>query len=151
MGVFFDGADSSLKIGDLPFLFKVLSINQALSIQAHPNKEHARILHARDPKNYPDPNHKPEMLISISDGFEALCGFRPSHEIAEHLERYVDLADLCGQANASRFVQLARENTANNSELEFALRACFESLMNASDDRCKSRLDELKIKISKGF
>ena len=39
--------------GKLPFLFKVLSIRKALSIQAHPNKKLAEILHQRDPKNYP--------------------------------------------------------------------------------------------------
>jgi mannose-6-phosphate isomerase len=39
--------------GRLPFLFKVLSIRKALSIQAHPNKKLAEQLHARDPKNYP--------------------------------------------------------------------------------------------------
>lgn len=39
--------------GKLPFLFKVLSIRKALSIQAHPNKKLAEQLHARDPKNYP--------------------------------------------------------------------------------------------------
>jgi mannose-6-phosphate isomerase len=37
----------------LPFLFKVLSIGKALSIQAHPNKKLAEQLHAKDPKNYP--------------------------------------------------------------------------------------------------
>jgi mannose-6-phosphate isomerase len=37
----------------LPFLFKVLSINKALSIQAHPDKKLAEQLHAKDPKNYP--------------------------------------------------------------------------------------------------
>ena len=37
----------------LPFLFKVLSIGKALSIQAHPNKKLAEKLHAKDPKNYP--------------------------------------------------------------------------------------------------
>ena len=41
----------------LPFLFKVLSIHKALSIQAHPNKKLAEQLHARDPKNYPGPFH----------------------------------------------------------------------------------------------
>lgn len=50
----------------LPFLFKVLSINKALSIQAHPNKKLAEQLHARDSKNYPDDNHKPEMAIAIT-------------------------------------------------------------------------------------
>jgi len=39
--------------GKLPFLFKVLSVQKALSIQAHPNKKLAEQLHARDPKNYP--------------------------------------------------------------------------------------------------
>ena len=39
--------------GKLPFLFKVLSIRKALSIQAHPNKKLAEQLHAHDPKNYP--------------------------------------------------------------------------------------------------
>jgi mannose-6-phosphate isomerase len=39
--------------GKLPFLFKVLSIRKALSIQAHPNKRLAEELHGRDPKNYP--------------------------------------------------------------------------------------------------
>jgi mannose-6-phosphate isomerase len=39
--------------GKLPFLFKVLSIRKALSIQAHPNKKLAEKLHARDSRNYP--------------------------------------------------------------------------------------------------
>jgi len=37
----------------LPFLFKVLSINKALSIQAHPNKKLAGKLHKDDPEHYP--------------------------------------------------------------------------------------------------
>ena len=37
----------------LPFLFKVLSIEKALSIQAHPDKGLAERLHREDPKNYP--------------------------------------------------------------------------------------------------
>lgn len=41
----------------LPFLFKVLSIRKALSIQAHPNKKLAEQLHAKDPKNYPGRIH----------------------------------------------------------------------------------------------
>jgi len=37
----------------LPFLFKVLSITKALSIQAHPNKKLAEQIHNKDSKNYP--------------------------------------------------------------------------------------------------
>ncbi|KAF5337625.1 hypothetical protein D9611_015084 [Ephemerocybe angulata] len=64
------------KNGNLPFLFKVLSIAKALSIQSHPDKETAKQLHAISPKIYKDPNHKPEMALALTD-FEALCGFRP--------------------------------------------------------------------------
>lgn len=37
---------------DLPFLFKVLAIRKALSIQAHPDKELARQLHSERPDIY---------------------------------------------------------------------------------------------------
>jgi len=67
----------SSKKGNLPFLFKVLSVNQALSIQAHPDKKLAEQLHAKDPKHYQDDNHKPELAIALTP-FEALCGFRSS-------------------------------------------------------------------------
>ncbi|XP_075660641.1 mannose-6-phosphate isomerase 2-like isoform X2 [Castanea sativa] len=59
---------------DLPFLFKVLSMAKASSIQAHPNKELARTLHKAQPDVYKDNNHKPEMALAITE-FEALCGF----------------------------------------------------------------------------
>ena len=39
---------------DLPFLFKVLSVQKALSIQAHPDLNLAPKLHLNDPKNYRD-------------------------------------------------------------------------------------------------
>lgn len=45
----------------LPFLFKVLSIRKALSIQVHPNKTEAERLHSQHPDIYKDPNHKPEV------------------------------------------------------------------------------------------
>ncbi len=64
----------------LPFLFKVLSVEKALSIQAHPDKSLAGILHKRDPANYPDDNHKPELALAVSQ-FEVLCGFRSLEEI----------------------------------------------------------------------
>ena len=51
--------------GKLPFLFKVLSVNKSLSIQAHPNKKHAEELHSARPDIYRDPNHKPEMAIGV--------------------------------------------------------------------------------------
>src|ERR1700761_6397800 len=83
----------------LPFLFKVLSINKALSIQAHPNKKLAEQLHAKDPKNYPDDNHKPEMTIAVTP-FDGLCGFRPLAEIAHFLGSVPPLRKLVGEEEA---------------------------------------------------
>jgi mannose-6-phosphate isomerase len=54
--------------GKLPFLFKVLSIRKALSIQAHPNKKLASELHARDPRNYPGEfgRKSPNLCLSVT-------------------------------------------------------------------------------------
>jgi mannose-6-phosphate isomerase len=38
--------------GNLPFLFKVLSIEKALSVQSHPDKKTAEVLHAQQPDIY---------------------------------------------------------------------------------------------------
>ncbi len=101
---------------DLPFLFKILSVRTALSIQAHPDKELAISLHAADPKNYRDDNHKPEMAIAL-EPFEALCGFRPIEEISEFLKAIPALAQLVGFE-------------AISSQAE--LKAAFTRLMNSS-------------------
>lgn len=121
----------------LPFLFKVLSINKALSIQAHPNKKLAEQLHAKDPKHYPDDNHKPEMTIAITP-FDGLCGFRPLNEIAHFLQHVPTLRKLVGEDNASKFEQTIKgqETTTDDSETQQnkkALQAAFGGLM-----QCKS-------------
>lgn len=64
----------------IPFLPKVLSISKALPLQLHPNKELAAELHKKDPDNFTDPNHKPEIALALSK-FEAFCGFKPLSEI----------------------------------------------------------------------
>ena len=62
---------------NLAFLFKILSVNQALSIQAHPNRKVAERLHIEMPDVYKDPNPKPEIAIALSDDFTAFMGFLP--------------------------------------------------------------------------
>lgn len=64
----------------------MLSVNTALSIQAHPNKELAEKLHAKFPDKYKDPNHKPEIAIALSDDFAACYGFAPAEKIVANLE-----------------------------------------------------------------
>jgi len=70
--------------GELPYLLKLLAAGAPLSIQVHPTREQAKEGHAResalasdDPsRNYRDDNHKPELIVALSERFEALCGLR---------------------------------------------------------------------------
>jgi len=122
----------------LPFLFKVLSINKALSIQAHPNKKLAEQLHAKDPKHYPDDNHKPEMTIAITP-FDGLCGFRPLNEIVHFLQNVPTLRQLVGEEVASKFEQTVKgqetlEDEGKTAENKKALQAAFTSLMKSSQE-----------------
>ncbi|ROT37750.1 mannose-6-phosphate isomerase [Sodiomyces alkalinus F11] len=64
----------------LPFLPKILSISKALPLQIHPNKELASKLHSKDPDQFSDPNHKPEIAVALSD-FEVFAGWKPLTEI----------------------------------------------------------------------
>ena len=69
----------------LTYLFKVLSVRTALSIQAHPNKGLAEKLHVEFPNVYKDPNHKPEIAIALCDDFLACYGFASAEKIKENL------------------------------------------------------------------
>ncbi|KJZ73832.1 Mannose-6-phosphate isomerase [Hirsutella minnesotensis 3608] len=130
------------KYGDkLPFLFKVLSINKALSIQAHPNKRLAEQLHARDPKNYPDDNHKPEMAIAITP-FEGLCGFRPLAEIAHFLETVQPLRQLVGEDNAKGLVNAAKTEDDKDGG-KAALKKAFGGLMSSSAEDVAQHVPKL--------
>ena len=135
------------KPGDLPFLFKVLSIGKALSIQAHPDKQLAAQLHLRDPKHYPDSNHKPEMLIAISEHFEAMCGFRPAAEIVNHFHEYAELVELCGVDNCDSFIKEAH-GQADSSQLERLLATCFKGLMTKEAAVVSQQFLSLKERLS---
>lgn len=79
----------------LPFLFKVLAVEQPLSLQAHPSSEMAKIGFARESeekiplsaphRNYKDNQHKPECVCALTL-FQALCGFRDIQSIRSILE-----------------------------------------------------------------
>lgn len=131
----------------LPFLFKVLSINKALSIQAHPNKKLAEQLHAKDPKHYPDDNHKPEMTIAITP-FDGLCGFRPLNEISHFLQHVPTLRQLVGEENASKFEKTIKgqettEDSSKAQENKKALQAAFSGLMQSKPEQIEKAAPEL--------
>lgn len=83
----------------LPFLLKILAIGQPLSIQVHPTREQARDGFAAEnargiavdspERNYRDDNHKPEIVIALSDGFSALSGFRDVRQVQSILDAMI--------------------------------------------------------------
>ncbi|KAL8992153.1 MAG: hypothetical protein Q9169_007326 [Polycauliona sp. 2 TL-2023] len=138
----------SQKYGEkLPFLFKVLSIRKALSIQAHPNKKLAEQLHAKDPKNYPDDNHKPEMTIAVTP-FDGLCGFRPLKEITHFLATVPALRELIGDDAAKAFEDaVSGHETASSAEdmerNKKALQNVFSALMTKDKSAVAAGAKEL--------
>ncbi|HEV7710891.1 MAG TPA: mannose-6-phosphate isomerase, class I [Asanoa sp.] len=105
------GAETVARFGPrLPYLMKVLAADAPLSLQAHPNLEHARERFAAGDPNYVDANHKPELLVAI-EPFDALCGFRDPHRSADALEA------LGGAALAPVVAHLRRGELADAVEL----------------------------------
>jgi mannose-6-phosphate isomerase len=90
------GGPVAERFGGLPFLLKVLSAGESLSIQAHPTRDQARALHAADPEHYPDDNHKPEIAIAL-DELTALMGVKPLTELRATLKRYAEIRDFIGR------------------------------------------------------
>lgn len=81
--------------GELPFLYKILDVRQMLSIQLHPTREMAAAGFAAEEaagiprlaahRNYKDRNHKPEVMVALTD-FWLLHGFQTDKAIAKSLQ-----------------------------------------------------------------
>lgn len=98
------GEHSRATFGDeLPYLLKILDVAKPLSIQLHPTKQQAEIGFAAEnekgidlkapTRTYKDNNHKPEMMIALSD-FWLLHGFKSKAKILETLNARPSLAPL---------------------------------------------------------
>lgn len=111
------------KTCELPFLSKVLSVDTALSIQAHPNKKLAEILHKTKPDMYKDDNHKPEMAYALTP-FVAMCGFRRAEVIVDHLHECQYLRRLIGEEECARFEEAVKTST-NVKEALHSLFTCY--------------------------
>jgi len=86
----------------LPFLLKILAAAMPLSIQVHPNAMQARAGYDAEQKadrlsslvpNYADPCAKPELVVALESGFEALVGVRESAESLRSIEVLAQLLD----------------------------------------------------------
>jgi len=93
------GATTAQHFGMLPFLLKILDVRQMLSIQVHPAKQSAEegfykennagIPLTAGHRNYKDDNHKPELMVALSD-FWLLHGFKPPQQLQEILSSIPD-------------------------------------------------------------
>jgi mannose-6-phosphate isomerase len=71
----------------LPYLLKLLAAGSPLSIQVHPSRAEAVVGFEREEeagiprdapeRTYRDANHKPELIVAVSERFRALAGLRP--------------------------------------------------------------------------
>jgi len=105
------GSTVAKAFGTLPYLVKLLAAARPLSIQVHPDAAQARAGFAREQaegialdaphRNYPDPHHKPELIVALTP-FHALCGFRASKYIDAVLARTPELRDLLPRIGRSR-------------------------------------------------
>ncbi|MEM1325008.1 MAG: mannose-6-phosphate isomerase, class I [Bacteroidota bacterium] len=87
----------------LPFLFKILDVNQMLSIQTHPTKKQAEIGFQKEHqagvpldakyRNFKDDNHKPEIMVALTD-FWLLHGFQSVEKIEQILQAVKAFAPL---------------------------------------------------------
>ncbi|MBF0196473.1 MAG: mannose-6-phosphate isomerase, class I [Planctomycetes bacterium] len=127
----------------LPYLLKVLSAGEPLSIQAHPNKKQAGILHAQLPEHYPDDNHKPEIAIAM-DSLLALIGFRAFSVLQEAFKELPEIVEFIGPQECQLFLEAKPSNEQEEKDSLKALFGCF--IKQGSDEKqlaqCLSKLAE---------
>ncbi|XP_057482321.1 mannose-6-phosphate isomerase 1 isoform X1 [Actinidia eriantha] len=130
---------------NLPFLFKVLSVAKALSIQAHPDKELAAFLHQTRPDVFKDGNHKPEMALALTD-FEALCGFISLEELKDVLQNVPEIAEVVGSAYTNQVLDINYQD--GEEKLKAFMQSIFTQLMSASKDVISKALSKLKSRLT---
>jgi mannose-6-phosphate isomerase len=94
------GAKTIQAFSTLPYLLKILDVAKMLSIQVHPSiqsaikgfalEQNAGIAINAPNRNYKDQNHKPEVMVALSD-FWLLHGFLPEDELKTALQQYPTL------------------------------------------------------------
>ena len=148
------GADVASRFSRrLPYLFKVLSAAQPLSIQAHPSLAQAEAGFERENaagvpldaphRNYRDANHKPELIVAVTD-FWGLCGFRPMEDLRAILAATPEFAPLAGDfdgtpASLQRLYAAFME--ADQADVDAVLGPLCERLEKENDERPLRKTD----------
>lgn len=106
------GEKAADHFGRLPYLFKVLDVQDMLSIQVHPSKKEAEKGFAKENaagialdasnRNYKDDNHKPEMMVALST-FYLLHGFLQEDALHRRLEAIPELQPLASVFSAQGY------------------------------------------------
>ena len=124
------GQASRQQFGDeLPYLLKILDVEKPLSIQLHPTKAQAEkgfeaenakgVVLTDGTRTYKDRNHKPEMMIALSD-FWLLHGFKTKSQILATLNAHPSLQPLAKKLSTQSLaefyadVMLADQSTLAN-------------------------------------
>ena len=105
-----------------------MSIQKALPLQIHPNKDLAARLHKEKPDQFTDPNHKPEIAVALGP-FEVFAGWKPTKEIEES---FTSLEPL------KKFVPGKRTQFNDDT-----MKAICKSILAASDETIAKTAEEL--------
>ena len=103
------------------------------------------MLHKRDPKNYPDDNHKPEIAIAL-DNLTALVGFKTIPELKTVLKNYQEMADFIGSDITGSFLNQSDTNASKE------IKILYSTLMQKSqthEDELETSLRNLENRLSK--
>lgn len=111
----FLGIKTVEKFGSLPYLFKILDVEKMLSIQVHPSKSNAVLGFEKEQlagipidaahRNYKDQNHKPEVMVALSD-FWLLHGFLPVEQLKLRLTELEPLRSLLSVFGTNNYAGL---------------------------------------------
>lgn len=122
----------------LPFLLKILDVEDMLSIQSHPNKKQAEIGFANEERAqipltakhrvFKDDNHKPELMVALSD-FWLLHGFKSKDEIQSTFRSVPELKSL-------------------EKELNNGIESLYTSLVKLDEEQLRNVLDPLKVRLN---
>lgn len=78
----------------LPYLFKILSIEKPLSIQVHPSKPKAIELNKKYPDIYKDNKEKPELAIALDNNFQMFYGLKTIDNLCNYINKFVILKEI---------------------------------------------------------
>lgn len=135
----------------IPYLFKILCAEKALPLQVHPDRDLAEELSKRDPENFVDANHKPEIAVVIGEpidegvwgegiAFTGFVGFQPLEAISSHLKSVSEIRQaISNDSVVDNFISKPSKET---------LKAVYSALLQRSQDDITPHVEALVRRVS---